>query len=73
MLVLQETKDSLKKRIINGLDSLNTDEIKKIVSMIARLSGKKAVKLADRDWLENSISREQIHQAIKKVRKNKKA
>ena len=70
MLTMSENTESLKNKIKEDLDILDMDELKRVYQTIAAIAAEKAIKLADRDWMEKGLSREKIEEEVKKYRQS---
>ena len=71
MLTMSENPEVLRNKIKEDLEILDMDELKKVYQTIALIAAEKAIKLADRDWLEKGVSREKIEAEIQKYRQSK--
>jgi hypothetical protein len=65
MLTITENAETLKNKIKDDLDILDMDELQRIYRTIATIAAEKAIKLADRDWMEKGLSRVKIEEEVK--------
>ncbi len=70
MLTMSENTESLRNKIKEDLDILDMDELKRVYQTIAAIAAEKAIKLADRDWMEKGLSREKIEEEVKRYRQS---
>ncbi len=70
MLTMTENTEAMKNKIKDDLDILDIEELKRVYQTIAAIAAEKAVKLADRDWMEKGLSREKIKEEIKRYRQS---
>jgi hypothetical protein len=70
MLTMSEDTEALRSKIKEDLDILDMDELKRVYQTIAAIAAEKAIKLADRDWMEKDISREKIEEEVKRYRQS---
>jgi len=72
MLIPAETPDVLRRKIREDIEYFDLEELRKLYKSIAEISAEKAIKLADKHWIEKSISRHKIKKEVENYRKSKK-
>lgn len=70
MLSVQNEPEILRERLKKDLDILDTDELKQLYQVIARMAAEKAVRFADIDWGKKGITRSLIQREVDNYRKS---
>ena len=72
MLLPVDNPDLLRSKIKEDIDYFDLEELRKLYKSIAAIAAEKAIKLADKYWVEKNLSREKIQQEVENYRKSKR-
>ena len=72
MVPINENINSLRLKVKNEIDHLDSETIYKICSVISEIAAERMTKLADEAWDRGDVTREKIGQAVIDYRKSKK-
>jgi hypothetical protein len=71
MLAAASNAEILRSKIKEDLDILELDELHQLYQTLAAMAAEKAIKYADKDWVDRFISRKKINEEVEKYRNSK--